>query len=158
MPGRAAHGIACRASGFSLLEMLLVLAIIAVASLVAAAAFADMDGLRLRSSTKEIAAQLRHTRTHAIATGRTQRFAIDPGARTWQAPDHRRGTIPAELGIVFTVALEVQPQADKGAIVFFADGASTGGRVQLQSQGAAWNVDVAWLTGEVTMHRDGENP
>jgi len=47
----------------------------------------------------------------------------------------------------------VQPAEGQGAIVFFSDGASTGGRVQLRMRDAAWNIDVAWLTGEVTLRR-----
>ena len=53
----------------------------------------------------------------------------------------------------FTGAREVQPDEGVGAIVFFADGASTGGRVQLRVRDAAWNIDVAWLTGEVSLRR-----
>ena len=47
----------------------------------------------------------------------------------------------------------MQPTRGEGAIVFFADGASTGGRVQLQAGDAAWKVDVAWLTGQVRLAR-----
>ena len=36
---------------------------------------------------------------------------------------------------------------------FFADGAATGGRVRLLANGAGWDVDVRWLTGEVVMRR-----
>ena len=61
------------ARGFSLLEMLLVLAIIAFAGLLAAAAMTGgLDGMRLRSASGEIAAQLRFTRAQAIATGQRQ--------------------------------------------------------------------------------------
>ena len=143
-----------RASGFSLLEVLLVVAILAIASLLAATAMTGgIDGIQLRSSAKEIAAQLRYTRTQAIATGEAQRFTIDPRAHAWTAPNDRDGDIPEKLGIVFTGAREVQSRADEGAIVFFADGASTGGRVQLSAKRAAMNVDVAWLTGEVRLTR-----
>jgi general secretion pathway protein H len=143
-----------RASGFSLLEMLLVLAIIALASgLAAIAVTGGLDGIRLRASAKEIAAQLRYTRAQALATGRAQRFVIDPHAHTWQAPKAHHGTVPPKLGILFIGARETQPAAGVGAIVFFPDGASTGGRVQLQARRAAWNVDVAWLTGEVRLQR-----
>jgi len=55
--------------------------------------------------------------------------------------------------VQFTGAREVQPSEGVGAIVFFSDGASTGGRVQLRMRDAAWNIDVAWLTGEVTLRR-----
>ena len=153
MTPAALHG-RCQASGFSLLEMLLVMAIIASASLLAVAAITGgFDGIQLRSSAKEIAAQLRYTRAQAIATGQSQSFTIDPHAHVWTAPNDRDGEIPKKLAIVFTGAREVQSRAGEGAILFFADGASTGGRVQLSIKRAAWNVDVAWLTGEVRLTR-----
>lgn len=143
-----------QASGFSLLEMILVIAIIALASVLAAAAVTGgIDGLQLRSSAKEVAAQLRFTRAQALATGEPQSFTIDPHAHTWQAPKGRHGEIPRQLGILFIGARETQPREGVGAIVFFPDGAATGGRVQLQARQAAWNVDVAWLTGEVKLVR-----
>jgi general secretion pathway protein H len=161
-------GAACRmhrppnrraARGVSLLEMLLVVALIAATSVLAAAALGGgFAGLQLRSSSKDIAAQLRFTRTHAIATGEPQRFVIDPAAHRWTAPEGRAGDIPEALGIRFFGARQVQPSRGEGAIVFFPDGASTGGRVQLHRDGAGWNVDVAWLTGRVTLQRAQERP
>ena len=143
-----------RVRGVSLLEMLLVVALIAGASVLAMAAFGGgMAGLQLRSEAREIAAQLRFTRTHAIATGQPQRFTINPQAHEWTAPRNRSGTVPDTLGVTFTGARELQPSEGEGAIVFFADGASTGGRVQLRREQAAWNIDVAWLTGEVKLRQ-----
>ena len=144
------HGAASGARGFSLLEMVLVLALVALASLLAAAAMTGgFDGMRLRSAAKEVAAQLRFTRAQAIATGEPQRFTLDPAAHRWTAPKSRSGELPRQLGLSVVAAREVQPAAGEGAIVFFADGASTGGRVRLALDDAAWDVDVAWLTGEV---------
>lgn len=140
--------------GTSLLEMLLVIALIAGIGLLAAGALGGgLAGMQLRSSAKEVAAALRFTRTQAIATGKPQRFTLDPAAHRWTAPNGRKGEIPDSLRITFTGAREVQPRRGEGAIVFFADGASTGGRVQLSARQAAWNVDVAWLTGEVKLRR-----
>lgn len=143
-----------RASGFSLLEILMVMAIIAIASLLAVAVLnGGIDGLRLRSSAKEIAANLRYARAQALNTGQPQKFVIDPAAHTWRTVNDRHGEIPRKLGILFTGTRGLQARAGEGAILFFPDGASTGGRVQLQAGKAAWNVDVAWLTGEVTVKR-----
>lgn len=140
--------------GVSLLEMLLVIALLATISVVAAGAMTGgFAGMQLRSEAKRITAQLRYTRTQAIATGQPQRFTIDPQARTWTAPNDRHGDIPEKLGITFTGAREVQPRRGEGAIVFFPDGASTGGRVQLSARQAAMNIDVTWLTGEVRLRR-----
>jgi len=143
-----------RQSGFSLLEMLLVVVLIAATGLLAAGVLAGgLDRLQLRSSAKEIASQLRYARAHAIATGVPQRFVIDPAAHAWRGADGRSGEVPEKLGIAFTGARQVQPSEGEGAILFFGDGASTGGRVQVSFRRAAWNVDVAWLTGEVSLHR-----
>lgn len=148
------HGPRRRASGVSLLEMLLVVALIAAASVLAAAAFSGgVGGMQLRASAKEIAAQLRYTRTQAISTGAPQKFVIDPQAHTWQAPNGRSGEIPPDLGVVFIGARQLQPSPGEGAIMFFADGASTGGRIQVSLKGAAWKIDVAWLTGQVKLRR-----
>lgn len=147
------------ARGASLLEMLLVIALVAAISVLAAATLGGgMQGMQLRSAAKAVAAQLRYTRTTAIATGKPQRFTIDPVAHAWTAPNGRKGEIAPTLRVTFTGAREVQPRRGEGAIVFFADGASTGGRVQLSARNAAWNVDVAWLTGEVKLRRAPGRP
>lgn len=154
MKSRVRPCVSGRTPGFTLLEVLVVLLIIAMATTFAAMALSGgLDGMRLRSSTKEIAAQLRYTRTQAIATGMPQRFSIDPHGHRWQAAGDRQGKIPPSLGVEFIGAREVQPRAGEGGILFFPDGASTGGRVQLSVKRAAWRVDVSWLTGEVTLAR-----
>ncbi|TZF91247.1 type II secretion system protein XpsH [Cognatilysobacter lacus] len=147
-----------RARGVSLIEIVIVITLIAIISLLAAAAMTGgFKGMQLRSAAKDVASQLRFTRTRAITSGQTQRFVIDPAAHAWRAVD-RHGDIPDTLHVTFTGARELQPKPGEGAILFFADGASTGGRVQLSRDTAAWNVDVAWLTGEVKLTRAGGAP
>ena len=157
----ASRPLPCRAKarGVTLLEMLLVLALIALAVALAAAALTGgLDGLRLRSSAKEIAGELRYTRALAIASGQPQRFVVDPQQHRWQAPNRKPGRIPDTLGMRFIGAREAQPQSGEGGIVFFPDGASTGGRVQLQAPRSAWRIDVAWLTGRVELARAEVEP
>lgn len=151
-------------AGFTLLEMLVVLAIIAAASLLAMAAFGGgMRGMQLRNSAKEIAAQLRFARAVAISTGEPQEVFIDPRARSWRGAKGRSGSLPGEGDVVFTGAAAGQfaDTADgegKGVVRFFPDGAATGGRVRLLANGAGWDVDVRWLTGEVVMRRVQAKP
>ena len=140
----------CGARGFTLLELVLVLGLIALASTLAAAALAGgFDGMRLRSAAKDVAAQLRFTRAQAIATGEPQRFTLDLATHRWSAPKQRAGELPKQVALGFVGAREVQPSQGQGGIVFFPDGASTGGSIRLQLEEAAWQVDVAWLTGQV---------
>lgn len=149
--------------GFTLLEMLVVLVIIAGASLLAMAAFGGgLRGMQLHASAKEIAAQLRFARAVAISTGEPQDVVIDPQGRSWRGAKGRSGSLPGEGEVVFTGAGAAQfaDAADgdddsegKGVVRFFPDGAATGGRVRLLANGAGWDVDVRWLTGEVVMRR-----
>ncbi|WP_447585146.1 type II secretion system protein XpsH [Pseudoxanthomonas mexicana] len=152
---RATAGHGRRASGFTLLETLLVMTLIAAAMVLAAMAFTGgTEGMRLRAESKEIAAQLRYTRTRAIASGQPQRFRIDPRAHQWEAADEHRGKIDPVLAVRFTGVRQAQARAGEGAILFFPDGGSTGGRITLGAGQAAWSIDVAWLTGEVRVLRD----
>lgn len=146
-------------AGFSLLEMMAVLMIIAAAGLLAMSAFGGgMRGMQLRSSAKEIAAQLRFARAVAISTGEPQDMVIDPGGRSWRGAKGRSGSLPGGGEVIFTGAGAAQfpDSADgegKGVVRFFPDGAATGGRIRLLANGAGWDVDVRWLTGEVVMRR-----
>ena len=148
--------------GFTLLEIILVMAIIALASVLAAAAMTGgFKGMQLKASAKEIASNLRYTRTQAIATGKPQRFVIDPAKHAWQAPNAHHGTIPGKLGIEFTGAREAQvsgASTGQGAIEFFPDGAATGGRIRLTAGTSAWDIDVAWLTGQVQLRQGTAAP
>lgn len=145
------------ARGVSLVELVIVILLVGLMSLLAASAMGGgFRGMQLRSSAKEIASQLRFTRTRAIASGQTQRFTIDPRTQAWEAADGRQGEVPEVLDIAFVGARQAQVRAGEGAILFFADGASTGGRVRISHGRAAWDVDVKWLTGEVRLARASE--
>jgi general secretion pathway protein H len=147
-------GGALRCGGFSLLEVLLVMVLVAATGALAAGVvgggFARME---LRGNARDIATELRFTRARALATGMPQTFSIDPAAHAWQGADGRSGAVPDSLRIRFVGAREVQPAEGVGAIMFFGDGASTGGRVRLSRDRAGFDIDVAWLTGEVSVHR-----
>lgn len=140
-----------RVAGVSLLEMLLVVALIAIIGAITATAMnGGIDGMRLRNAGKEVASQLRYTRTQAIATGERQRFLIDPQARTWEAANGRHGSLPAAIEVHFRGAGQVAGVASgQGGIAFHPDGGSSGGTIELGVRDALWRIDVAWITGEV---------
>jgi general secretion pathway protein H len=146
------------ARGFTLIEILIVVTLIAALTVILMGAMSGgIDGMKLRSNAKKLVAELRHARAQAIATGSVQRFTIVPEQRVWTGAKRHRGEFPKGLDVVFTGVRQVQAREGEGVILFFEDGASTGGRVQLRVKQAAMNVDIAWLTGEVTLHK-GEVP
>ncbi|WMJ67780.1 GspH/FimT family pseudopilin [Stenotrophomonas sp. 24(2023)] len=143
LPGR-------RVAGLTLLEMLLVIALLAAVGLVTAAGLSrGLGGMQLRSSGKDIANQLRMVRAQAIARGEAQRFVIETQRHHWQGIDGRQGNIPPRLQVSFEGAAQLAAAPGQGVIEFHPDGGSSGGRIQLQQGDAQWRIDVGWLTGEV---------
>ena len=144
--------------------MILVMALIAAASLLAMAAFGSgMQGMKMRAAAKDVAAQMRFARAVAISSGQAQDVIIDPAARQWQGAKGRSGDLPAVGEVVFTGARASQfapgdANDDKGTVRFFPDGAATGGRVRLLANGGGWDVDVGWLTGDVKVKRVQPTP
>lgn len=153
-PRRDAPARIRASAGFTLIEILVVISLVAGLTVILMMSMnGGMNGLRLRSEAKTIASELRRARSQAISTGTVQAFRIVPEDRTWTGARDRKGEIPKPLVVSFTGVRQVLERDGEGVILFFEDGASTGGRIQLKHERAALNVDVAWLTGEVSLHR-----
>lgn len=155
MPALAAR----QQQGFTLVELIVVVVLLAAATAMAASVMtAGIPGQQLRQAGREIAAQLRYTRAQAIVSGRPQVFSLDLRTREWTAPNRRRGKLPDKLEVVATGARIEQLNPNAASIRFFPEGAATGGRIVLSRGSAAWQVDVQWLTGEVTSQRVAAPP
>lgn len=151
-PTDLAHGRPRRgARGMSLLEMLLVIALIAAVGLLTASMFSrGMAGMQVRAAAREIAGGLRQARAEAIARGTPQRVVLVPRERRWQDARGRGRTLPPALRMEFEGASQLQDGTGGGAIEFHPDGGASGGRIVLQRDAARWRIEVGWLTGEVT--------
>src|SRR5690606_22386831 len=101
--------------GFSLIEVLVVVGLIAIAGVRGVGSRGGgRQRRRRRSAANDVAGHLRLTRAHALATGAPQRFSSDPAARTWQATREGSGTSPEQVGVEFTGAREMQERAAEG--------------------------------------------
>lgn len=121
--------------GFTLLEVLVVLAIVAVATLIVAPRFVVREGPSLREAARASAVELRRVRDAAVARRRIE--PVDPVL------------VRARTGFRGSVAIP-----GEGLLLFFPDGGSTGGALVLEDRGERMAVTVDWLTGQVAL-RDG---
>jgi general secretion pathway protein H len=148
-----------RARGFSLLELVVVMVLIAlVPGLGAAVLGSALPGRQLKAAAKDVAVQLRFTRARAIAAGTEQVFELDVIGKRWRAAGERAGELPDDVELRVITARGESPADDIAAVRFFPDGAATGGRIVLSIDDAAWRIDVGWLTGEVTLSRGEGRP
>ncbi len=144
-----------RQHGFTLIEVIAVLVLIAV--VVGSIAFSfskSLGGAKIRSSVKDVVAALRYTRGQAIVKGEEKALEVDVEARTYQAPDKNPVTLPEGLDMKLLTAQSELTEDGKGRIRFYPDGSSTGGRVTILRDTKEWRVEVAWLTGEVRLEED----
>ena len=144
-----------RQHGFTLIEVIAVLVLIAV--VVGSIAFSfskSLGGAKIRSSVKDVVAALRYTRGQAIVKGEEKALEVDVEARTYQAPGKNPVTLPEGLDMKLLTAQSELTEDGKGRIRFYPDGSSTGGRVTILRDTKEWRVEVAWLTGEVRLEED----
>jgi prepilin-type N-terminal cleavage/methylation domain-containing protein len=144
---RGFGGSAARAAGFTLIEVLIATVLLAAGLTLA---FATI-GAATKTTQRGEAMAAHSERIRAVEGFLRRRLeAVRPVPFNF---DQSNGTTQRFIG-----AREVQPRRGEGAIVFFPDGASTGGRVQLSANKAAMNIDVTWLTGEVRLRRGEVTP
>lgn len=141
-------------SGFSLLEMLVVMMIIA---LTAAISFASMhigkSNLSVRSTAREVAHLAQAIRIEAISKNRRLPLNIDIQKRVVSdEAGKRRVIIPESMDVEFLTGKNMVSSPEVAAIVFFPDGSSSGGAVTLSGgAGETFTLRVPWTTGIATI-------
>ena len=141
------------ARGVTLLELLVVLSIMAVIAAIVVPVFTGgVSGSELKGATREVAAGLRLARSEALATRKETRVMLDLENRSFQVErDPRTHALPKQIELKLFTAQSDLVSDKVGAIRFFPDGGSNGGRVTLAVGERKFNVDVDWLTGRVAI-------
>lgn len=129
-------------AGFTLLEMLVVLAIAALISgIVYPAVERAIDRSALQSATRAVMLALRTARGEAIRRDTIARFSV--------APDHRRfavgDTAPENLPANVTLA------CDCAAIRFYNDGSATPARLTITSGATQVRLRLEEISGEARL-------
>jgi general secretion pathway protein H len=137
------------ANGFSLIETLIALAIVAGLSGVALISFGgSRDKLALRAEATRVAAAFEQARNRALETARRVDVAFDAKSQRLTTTAEGEEQPSAALRLAYA-----ETGASPPLISFFSDGGSSGGSIVLRGAANAYRVDVAWPTGRVTAKR-----
>jgi general secretion pathway protein H len=139
--------------GFTLIELLAVLFIGAlVYALLLGVPMRGTSTADLKSSARSLASGLRQAQTTAMATRRDATLTLDLESREFAVTGAEGSrALPKDLELKLYTAQTEAVSERKGAIRFYPDGSSTGGRITVAAGERKYEVDVDWLTGRVSI-------
>lgn len=140
-PVRAPH----LAAGFSLIELIVALAILAMASSVALIGLSGGSGTKLAPFVAQLMSDLKQARTRAILSSRPVAVLLDSRSRSYRLDASPPVKLPAEIAI----RIRSTDNDVASRLEFYPDGSSSGGTLTVTLGKASVVLDVEWLTGAV---------
>lgn len=109
-----------------------------------------LPGAELKSAARQVAASLRYARGKSLTSDEETTLMLDLEAKQFNISGKKKTfQIQRDLDVSLLTAESEMVEEKKGAIRFFPDGGSTGGRISLSTEKRGYAVDVDWLTGKV---------
>lgn len=143
-----------RQAGFTLVELIVVMVIgVMLIALVPPLFSGGVSSAEFKSSARRLAAGLRQARGYAIVHDEPAALTLDLEQRRFEITGSKRvQRLPEALEMELFTAKSELMDGRRGAIRFYPDGSSTGGRITLTRGEDKYEVDVSWLTGRVAIH------
>ena len=138
--------------GLTLIEILLVRAIIRGVTAIALPMVMGTSNAEMRSAARQLASGLRLARSEAVSQRRETFLVIDLAGRRFKVDrDAREYPLPKNVELKLYTAQKDLVDEKTGSIRFYPDGGSNGGRITLAAGERKYEVDVDWLTGRVAI-------
>ena len=143
-------------SGFTLLELLIVLAVAAASfAMVGPQVSSGLSTMKLNTAANDMASALRFARSRAISNIRESEFFLDVERHRYRVTGRQKEyRVPESIHLKLLTAESEIIGEGQGIIRFFPDGSSTGGRVTLETGQRKRLVDVNWLTGHIVIRTE----
>ena len=109
-----------------------------------------LSATELKASARQLAAGLRKARSDAVAHRHETVLTVDVESHQFQlSGDTQVYKLPKSVGVKLFTAQSELVNGTTGAVRFFPDGGSTGGRISVSAHDRNYDVDINWLTGQV---------
>ena len=140
---------ATSSSGFTLVELLVVIGIMGLVLSTVLAARPKTAAIRVAVAGRTVATALQLARAQAMSGNVETLFRIDTRNRQFGLAGSMHA-VPRGMTVVMNVA-ESERVGDSGGMRFYPDGQSSGGEIMLSLEGQATRIVVNWLTGEARL-------
>ncbi len=138
-------------SGFTLLELLLVLTILALSAAVVPPMFnAALPGVETRATLRQVVAGMQQARSLAITRNAPVALTLDRQAHRFELGE-RHHPLPSDVSI--EVAGHEQPRV---RLLFYPDGTSSGATIHIRRGGHRYRIELDWLTGAPRVSHAGQ--
>ncbi|MGV3590303.1 MAG: pilus assembly FimT family protein [Gammaproteobacteria bacterium] len=166
-PQRSAGGTRKSSAGFTLLELLIVLSIIAIATGLIVPNLSITDNAAFNADVRRAASALTYARRMAIVKGAPQSvtlYALDPDARDYEellaeanSSDGSARWTSDDIALEYQTELAPDPErVDQIEITFFPQGGSTGGLLAFLRDERSALIRVNAITGRIETAYNGE--
>jgi general secretion pathway protein H len=151
----AAEQARVHARGFSLVELLLVLLLVAVGSaLVVPAIDRGIQKRVVREKAMELAAVARQLRARALREGEIRTLTVDAEEKSYRPGDEGKVFLPAAVD--FSAVQGGEPLGGGARrFVFFPNGSILGGALTLRGSLSSYTVRLESLSGRVVVEQGG---
>lgn len=139
-------------AGFTLIEVMAVMLIIALVSALAVTTSRGTGRAQLYAVSLQAAALMRRERLGAILTASPRQVSLDGRDRVLWGEGGSQVRIPADV-VVDVLGSDVVRDARLAVVRFQPDGASTGAVLRLSREQATYEVSVNWYTGSVVVRQ-----
>ena len=141
------------AEGFTLLELLIVLALMAIVARFVLPMFGGpISTSELRATARQLAAGLRLAQSEAVSQRRETFLLLDVAGKRFKVDnDPHAHKLPSKVELKLFTAQNDLVSESIGSIRFFPDSGSNGGRITVGAGDRKFDVDIDWLTGRVAI-------
>lgn len=136
-------------AGFTLIEVLVVLTILALMMAVVVPAINRGMSVTANDVARDVQIGLRKARSEAVTQQKSQAFFIDTQNREYQISGRKTTRLPDDIELTAKVA-QREAMEGKAAVRFYPDGSSTGGRIAIRQEDEQILINIDWLTGRVS--------
>jgi general secretion pathway protein H len=137
-------------AGFTLLEMVAVMLIIALVAGLAVSITTGTGRAQLEAVALKSAALFRRERQAAILTGHSRLVSLDFKARSLIGDSGDAVAIPRDV-VADVLGADEQWEGQRAVARFEPDGTSSGAVLRLSREGAGYEIHVNWFTGGVAV-------
>ncbi len=142
--------------GFSLIELVVVLFILVIGfSALGINIAAGNQSSQMKAAVRDMVSALRYARGQALISRKQTVVAIDLAENQYTVSNRNKVfKLDKDMQVTMVIAQDELDENEIGKVRFYPDGSSSGGRITLEWDELAEEININWLSGQVSIKAD----